>query len=293
MWVRSRQLRSGRAGDLRRGRFPGGALLRGHFRLVQASAWLSPEELFDAGFDAVFDFCGRDRSNGTIDDRYVSHLIDDVPYLEDPQAIHYLGERVAELVRSGKTVAVNCLSGLDRSGMLVARSLIALGYSTAEAVELVRAARGSHALSNKHFMRFLVVDCTPKRLSRPPAGRAIRAEAYTARPKDRPREPVIGATYRVRRDRIDAGGALTLRHDSRLLHIKVGRRHAGTRVLMLIAGLDVRIVTEDGELIRELTLDPTRPIKRWGTAKVQGCRETGVNDVSRHHTGRWGVLRTR
>ena len=51
---------------------------------------------------------------------------------------------------------------------------------------------------------------------------------------------------------------MTLRHDSKLLHIKVGRRHAGTRVLMLIAGLDVRIVTEDGELIRTLTLDPTR-----------------------------------
>ena len=127
--------------------------------LFQASAWLSPEELFDTGFDAVFDLCG-DRSDGVIDDRYVSHLIDDVPYLDDPQAIHDLGERVAELVRSGKTVAVNCLSGLNRSGMLVARALIALGYSPTEAVELVRAARGPHALSNKQLMRFLVVDCT-------------------------------------------------------------------------------------------------------------------------------------
>ena len=53
-------------------------------------------------------------------------------------------------------------------------------------------------------------------------GRRPPAEAYTARPKDRPRGPVIGATYRVRKDRIDAGGAFTLRHDSRLLHIKVG-----------------------------------------------------------------------
>ena len=56
------------------------------------------------------------------------------------------------------------------------------------------------------------------------------AEAYRARPKDRPRGPVIDTTYRVRRDRIDAGGAVTLRHDSRLLHIKVGRRQAGMRV---------------------------------------------------------------
>lgn len=31
-------------------------------------------------------------------------------------------------------------------------------------------------------------------------------------------------------------GGVTLRHDSRLHHIKVGRRHAGTRVVMLVAG---------------------------------------------------------
>jgi hypothetical protein len=33
---------------------------------------------------------------------------------------------------------------------------------------------------------------------------------------------------------------------------------------MLVAGLDVRIVTEDGELLRTLTLDPTRSYQRLG-----------------------------
>ena len=33
---------------------------------------------------------------------------------------------------------------------------------------------------------------------------------------------------------------------------------AGVRVIMLIDGLDVRIVSEKGELLRHLTLDPTR-----------------------------------
>ena len=32
----------------------------------------------------------------------------------------------------------------------------------------------------------------------------------------------------------------------------------GTRVLALIDGLHVRIQTEDGELLRDLVLDPTR-----------------------------------
>jgi GNAT superfamily N-acetyltransferase len=76
--------------------------------------------------------------------------------------------------------------------------------------------------------------------------------------KASPRGASIPMHCRVRRDRIDRGGGVTLRHDSRLHHIKVGRRHAGTRVLMLVAGLDVRIVSEDGELLRELVLDPSR-----------------------------------
>ena len=95
-------------------------------------------------------------------------------------------------------------------------------------------------------------------------GRRPPAEAYAGRPKASPNGPVIPAPFRVRRDKIDGGGAVTLRHNSRLHHIKVGRRYAGTRVLMLVAGLDVRIVSEDGELLRELTLDPTRSYQPLG-----------------------------
>jgi hypothetical protein len=69
---------------------------------------------------------------------------------------------------------------------------------------------------------------------------------------------------RIRRDRIDGSGAVTLRHDSRLHHIKIGRRFARTRVLMLVASLDVRIVSEDGELLRELVLDPTKSYQPLG-----------------------------
>lgn len=100
-------------------------------------------------------------------------------------------------------------------------------------------------------------------------GRRPPAEVYAARPKDHPRGPLIESTYRVRKDRIDTSGAVTLRHDSKLLHIKVGRRHAGTRVLMLVVGLDVRIVTEDGELIRELRIDPTKTYQGLGRAESE------------------------
>lgn len=32
----------------------------------------------------------------------------------------------------------------------------------------------------------------------------------------------------------------------------------GTRVLVLVDGLEVRVITEDGELLRSFTLDPTK-----------------------------------
>jgi hypothetical protein len=68
----------------------------------------------------------------------------------------------------------------------------------------------------------------------------------------------VGARVRVRRDRIDKVGKVTLRYRTRLHHIGVGRKHKGKRVIMLIDGLDVRLLSEDGELPRRLTLDPTR-----------------------------------
>jgi transposase InsO family protein len=89
-------------------------------------------------------------------------------------------------------------------------------------------------------------------------------EAFGARPKASPNR--IGFVpprhYRVRRDRVDKSGIVTLRHNSRLHHIGVGRRFKGMGVLVLIADLDIRILSEDGELIRELTLDPTRDYQR-------------------------------
>ena len=84
--------------------------------------------------------------------------------------------------------------------------------------------------------------------------------AFEARDKVRPSGPKIriGAGVRVRRDRIDKSGKVTLRHRTRLHHIGVGHAHKGKRVILLVDGLDVRVLREDGELLRHLTLDPTR-----------------------------------
>jgi len=89
--------------------------------------------------------------------------------------------------------------------------------------------------------------------------RRTPAEAYTARPKAAPTGPVIDPHYRVRTDTIDGSGTITLRHNSRLHHIGLGRLLAGTNVTVLVADLNIRVLAKDtGEVIRELTLDPNR-----------------------------------
>ncbi len=61
---------------------------------------------------------------------------------------------------------------------------------------------------------------------------------------------------RVRHDKIDKTGVFTLRHGTRLHHVGVGRAHTGRRIVVLVADLDIRVLSEEGELLRHLTLDP-------------------------------------
>ena len=69
-------------------------------------------------------------------------------------------------------------------------------------------------------------------------------------------QPLLAHT-KVRRDRIDKTGWFTLRYRSKLHHVSVGRAHKGKRVLILMADLDVRVIDEDGVMIRHLELDPS------------------------------------
>jgi transposase InsO family protein len=89
---------------------------------------------------------------------------------------------------------------------------------------------------------------------------ATPATRYQALPKALPaasRDP--DTHHRIRHDRIDDTGTLTLRHAGRLHHIGIGRTHARTHVILLIADLDIRIINATtGELLRELTLNPHR-----------------------------------
>jgi hypothetical protein len=91
-------------------------------------------------------------------------------------------------------------------------------------------------------------------------------QAYGARVKARPPgSPSVDAHFRVRQDKVDPSGTVTLRHGSRLHHIGIGRAHKGQTVKLLIADRDIRVLDlGTGELIRQLTLDPSRDYQPIG-----------------------------
>jgi transposase InsO family protein len=83
-------------------------------------------------------------------------------------------------------------------------------------------------------------------------------QAYSARVKAKPAGATAATYFRVRQDKVDKTGKVSLRYDSRLYKIGVGRAHKGRPVKLLIADHNIRVIDSNGQLIRELTLDPKR-----------------------------------
>jgi transposase InsO family protein len=127
-------------------------------------------------------------------------------------------------------------------------------------------------------------------------GRATPATAYAARPKAVPGDRSADTHDRVRTDRIDNTGLVTLRHQGKLYHIGIGRPRAGTRVLLLVQDLHVRVINAGtGELLRELVLDPAKRYQAtgkpsgWPKKTPRPLRRFAVSSMSRDITVVAGV----
>ncbi len=97
--------------------------------------------------------------------------------------------------------------------------------------------------------------------------RATPAVIYTSRPKADPATR-IDTHNRVRTDRVDQAGSITLRVNGRLHHIGIGRHHYRTRVLILAQDHHITVINATtGEVLRDFTLDPTRDYQPTGAPK--------------------------
>jgi hypothetical protein len=97
-------------------------------------------------------------------------------------------------------------------------------------------------------------------------------KAYRATPKAAPRGTAIDEHFRIRLDRVDTSGAISLRRAGRLHHLGVGARHRGTAVLILVDATTATVTHRTtGEILSRHTINPAtdywrntdRPPGRW------------------------------
>lgn len=87
--------------------------------------------------------------------RWVPFMDLDLPLTMEP--LVRAGRDVAERIRAGQQVYVHCGHGYDRSGLVVALALRELhpALTGAEVLDLIRTGRGSEALHNRRFARYI------------------------------------------------------------------------------------------------------------------------------------------
>lgn len=118
--------------------------------------WQGGDAISPVGrFDHVVTLCawGEERTPGPPDQ--TEWFIADGPLPEPEEHIWEVAEEVRERLERGEQVLVRCQMGINRSGLIVAATLLLHGWTAEEAVERIRRHRDPLALSNPHFVEWL------------------------------------------------------------------------------------------------------------------------------------------
>jgi hypothetical protein len=89
----------------------------------------------------------------------VEHLVAEMPdgplTASQVEQVERFAVLAAEAVRAGRVTLVRCHAGYNRSGLVVAQTLVELGLGVPEAIGLVRSRRSPWALHNELFVQYL------------------------------------------------------------------------------------------------------------------------------------------
>jgi hypothetical protein len=97
---------------------------------------------------------------------------------------------------------------------------------------------------------------TPLHLAFPPL--LLRERGRPSTTWALPQPPPAPTHYPVPQDQIGSHGSVTLRYLGRLRDIRIGVQHRNCKVLFLVAGDDLRILTANAKLLRQTQLDADR-----------------------------------
>ncbi|MET7365938.1 protein phosphatase [Streptomyces sp. NPDC005566] len=92
-------------------------------------------------------------------DPSVDHLVAEIPdgplVAAQIHSVQQLAHTAARSVKEGRTVLVRCNAGYNRSGLVIAQTLIELGHEAPTAIHTVRQRRSPSALNNRLFEEYL------------------------------------------------------------------------------------------------------------------------------------------
>lgn len=107
-------------------------------------------------FDIVISLCHRDGHEPAETVSHHCRAMPDGPLAPDQLAdVCELAEIAAQSVRTSRRVLIRCNYGYNRSGLVTVQALHLLGYSTDDAIFLVRYRRSQWALHNHLFVDYL------------------------------------------------------------------------------------------------------------------------------------------
>jgi hypothetical protein len=118
--------------------------------------WQGAGTTLPDGFDTVLT-CSRSaaRRPPPRDAAHWQFLFRDGRRVPEDGQIWTWAQQINDELANGRRVLVRCKAGLNRSGLLVAATLMLRGASPDEAVAQVRQHRSPRALNNRHFVRWL------------------------------------------------------------------------------------------------------------------------------------------
>lgn len=140
-----------------------GLWMGGHF-YTESSGERAPAVVADE-FDVVISMYRKDGHGPPADVEHHYEAMPDRPLTAvQLEAVSRLAEVAVGAVRRGRRVLVRCHSGYNRSGLVVAQTLIEMGYPADDAIFLVRYRRSKWALSNQTFVDYLTTGLDVARL---------------------------------------------------------------------------------------------------------------------------------
>jgi Dual specificity phosphatase, catalytic domain len=125
---------------------PSGAPPDGH-------CYISPDEGFDLVV-SLFYYPGFDPPEGVIHHQFKMADADLDP--EHHTRLDELTDIICDALAYNRKVLVRCQAGLNRSSLVVALTMIKMGWQPWEAIERIRAVRSPYALCNYDFVEYLM-----------------------------------------------------------------------------------------------------------------------------------------